>query len=233
MFAEDDLLPLSTLADLVFCERRAALHLVEGIWRDNVFTVEGTHLHAKVNEEAATESRGDLRIARSLRLRSLRLGLSGIADVVEFHRLRGEVEASGLRLEGVGGFWRPFPVEYKRGKMKHERGYEVQLCAQALCMEEMLGAAVPEGAIFYGKSARRIDIAFAPTLREETEAAALRLHDLARSGRTPIRPYEKKCESCSLISICLPKTIGGGRSVEQYLSGVLGEGPEARSGNSP
>jgi CRISPR-associated exonuclease Cas4 len=232
-YQEDDLLALSLLADIIFCDRRAALYLLEGIWKDNLFTVEGTFLHSKVDKEAPTESRGDLRIARGLRLRSLRLGLSGQADVVEFRRLPSEEEASGLRLEGVKGFWRPFPVEYKRGKIKHEKGYEVQLCAQALCVEEMLGAAVLEGAIFYGKSAHRVDIAFTPALRQETGKAALRLHELAQSRQTPIRPYEKKCDSCSLISICLPKTVGGGRSVERYLSGALGAEPEARSGNSP
>lgn len=232
-YQEDDLLALSLLADIVFCDRRAALHLLEGIWKDNLFTVEGTFLHSKVNKEAPTESRGDVRIARGLRLRSLRLGLSGQADVVEFHRLRSEKETLGLRLEGVGGFWRPFPVEYKRGKIKHEKGYEVQLCAQALCVEEMLGAAVPEGAIFYGKSAHRVDIAFTPALRQETGEAALCLHELARSRQTPKRPYEKKCDSCSLISICLPKTVGDGRSVERYLAGVLRESGGVTPGPGP
>lgn len=222
MFAEEDLLPLSLLAHLVFCDRRAALHLIEGIWEDNVFTVEGTHLHAKVHEEAPTESRGDVRIARGLRLRSLRLGLSGQADVVEFHRLPEDKESSqGVRLGGVRGFWRPFPVEYKRGKMRNEKGYEVQLCAQAIALEEMLGTPVPCGGIFYGKSAHRIDVTFSDMLRRETEEAAIRLHELARSKRTPVRPYEKKCDSCSLFPLCLPKAVGRARSVSQYLAETL------------
>jgi len=229
-FSEDDLLPISALADLIFCERRAALHHLEGIWEDNLFTVEGTFLHQKAHSEDRLESRGDERIARSLRLRSLRLGLSGIADVVEFHRLaeaervpgRGtEALPAGVRLPGARGLWQPFPVEYKRGRLRREEGYEVQLCAQALCLEEMLGGAVPAGAVFYGAPRRRLEIIFTEELRGQTETAASRLHAIIGAGKTPVARYEKKCESCSLLSLCLPKTTGAGKSVDRYLSTVI------------
>ncbi|MDP2735313.1 MAG: CRISPR-associated protein Cas4 [bacterium] len=229
-FSEDDLLPVSALADLVFCERRAVLHHVEGIWNDNVFTVEGTFLHRKVDAEDRLESRGDLRIARSLRLRSLRLGLSGIADVVEFHRLpeAGAASASEsgnltvcVPLPGARGLWQPFPVEYKRGRLRREEGYEVQLCAQALCLEEMLGVAVPVGAVFYGQPRRRLEVAFTAGLRAQTESAAARMHELTRSGKTPLARYEKKCDSCSLIGLCLPKTLGKAHTVGNYLLGAF------------
>jgi CRISPR-associated exonuclease Cas4 len=229
-FSEDDLLPVSALADLVFCERRAALHHVEEIWADNVFTVEGTFLHQKAHSEDRLESRGDVRIARGLRLRSLRLGLSGIADVVEFHRLlEGEAAApsqgnslpSGVPLSGARGLWQPFPVEYKRGRLRREEGYEVQLCAQALCLEEMLGVAVPVGAVFYGQPRKRLEVTFSEELRKETETAAARLHELTRAGKTPPARYEKKCESCSLLTLCMPKTTGGRKSVDRYLAGTL------------
>ena len=230
LFSEDDLLPISTLADLFFCERRAALHHLEGIWEDNVFTVEGTYLHQKAHSEDRIESRGDERIARSLRLRSLRLGLSGIADVVEFHRLPEAVVASrtesgglpaGVRLPSARGLWQPFPVEYKRGRLRREEGYEVQLCAQALCLEEMLGGAVPAGAVFYGAPRRRLEIIFTEELRGQTETAAARLHAIIGAGKTPVARYEKKCESCSLLSLCMPKTTGGGKSIDRYLSTVI------------
>lgn len=224
-FSEEDLLPLSALADLVFCERRAALHHLERIWEDNLFTVEGSHLHERVDLHE-TEVRGDLRIARGLFLHSLRLGLSGKADVVEFHRLMSDEEVpgrKGVSLPGVLGFWRPVPVEYKRGQLRREDGYEVQLCAQALCLEEMLEVEIPAGALFYGKSRRRLEITFDAALRSETEKAAARLHELVRSRVTPRAAYTPKCDRCSLLSLCMPKTTGSRRTVRTYLRGVLAE----------
>jgi CRISPR-associated exonuclease Cas4 len=168
-----------------------------------------------------------VRIARGLRLRSLRLGLTGIADVIEFHKeevicgkclVASETPYnSTISLPGVSGLWRPFIVEYKRGRLRHEKSFEVQLCAQALCLEEMLNVHVPEGAVFYGKPRRRLDVAFTPGLRTETEIAAARLHELFNSGRTPPAVYEKKCESCSLMPVCMPKTMNGRRIVDKYI----------------
>ena len=271
-FSEDDLLPVSALADVVFCERRAALHHLEAIWEDNVFTVEGTFMHQRVHSEEPLESRGDLRIARGLRLRSLRLGLSGIADVVEFRRvvgsgpechserseescsdpqtragfparftLNGQGEIPPLRLAqgrndsevlgmtkagaslpGARGLWQPFPVEYKRGRLRREEGYEVQLCAQALCLEEMLTVAVPAGAVFYGQPRKRLEVAFGEDLRRETETAAARLHELIKAGETPPARYEKKCESCSLLTLCMAKALGKAQVVGKYLLEALG-----------
>ena len=228
LFTEEDLLPLSVLADLIFCERRAALHQIEGIWEDNLFTVEGTHLHKKVDDEISTESRADVRISRGLLLHSFTLGLSGKADVVEFHRVDADTSAStglapGIPLAGASGLWRPYPVDYKRGRMRHEEGFEVQLCAQALCLEEMMGVQVPTGAIFYGKPRRRLEVVFDATLRDETTRAAARLHELIRGGKTPVARYEKKCESCSLMSLCLPKVTGSTKSVGKYLANACRE----------
>lgn len=230
-FLEDDLLPLSVLADLLFCERRAGLHQIERAWEDNLFTAEGIILHQKVDDDLPVESRGNMRISRGLMLRSLRLGLIGKADVVEFHLLNdpagipiAEMEP-GMPLDGVSGLWRPYPVEYKRGRIRHEKGFEVQLCAQALCLEEMLNCPVPEGALFYGKNRRRQVVSFDEQLRRETEEAAARLHALIRSGRTPPARYAKKCESCSLINLCMPKVTGVRKNVGRYLSRVLADTP--------
>ncbi len=226
-FSEDDLLPLSLLADLLFCKRRAALHQIERLWEDNLFTVEGTHLHKKANDDQLVESRGDVRISRGLMLRSLSMGLIGKADVVEFHRLRNNQDThlggrgKGVKLGGLSGLWRPYPVDYKRGRIRHEKGFEVQLCAQALCLEEMLGGIVAEGALFYGKSRRRRVVCFDDPLRRTTEEAARRLHELIRSRLTPHARYAKKCESCSLVNLCLPKVSGGGKRVSRYLAKVL------------
>ncbi|HHT9112310.1 MAG: CRISPR-associated protein Cas4 [Planctomycetes bacterium] len=200
-YSEDDLIPISALADFTFCERRAALHFIERIWEDNVFTAEGTILHERVDDASASEVRGNVRIARSVWLRSLVLGLVGKADVVEFHK----TELGGVKLEGASGLWLPFPVEYKRGYLRPERSFEIQLCAQALCLEEMLGGNIPSGAIFYGKTRRRMDVVFDKALRTETEEAAKKVHELIESGITPKAEYSAKCKKCSLLELCLPK----------------------------
>lgn len=230
MYNEGDLLPISLLQHLLFCERRAALVHIEGIWEDNLFTVEGSHLHKKVDNEIPIESRGDVRISRGLLLRSLELGLAGKADVVEFQRANeannipfptSEIKPIAISLADVSGLWKPFPVEYKRGRIRHEEGFEAQLCAQAICLEEMLNCTVPEGAIYYGKPHRRLAIVFDGALREKTREAARRLHELVASGRTPQARYEKKCESCSLFSMCMPKVTGARRSVQGYMAKIL------------
>ncbi len=221
MYTEDDLLPISALQHLLFCERRAALVHIEGLWGENVFTTEGTLLHDRA-DEPGTEVRGDMRIARGLRLRSLRLGLAGIADVVEFHKVE-----NGIPLEGIGGLWYPTIVEYKRGKLRKEDGYEIQLCAQALCLEEMLGAKILSGEIYYGKTKRRLDIVFNEKLRRETEAAAAHLHDLLEGNVTPRAVWGPKCEKCSLVDLCLPKATGGKGSVEDYLKKVVTNPPQS------
>jgi len=228
MHSEDDLLPLSALQHLLFCPRRAALVHIEGVWDESRATAEGSILHERVHS-SGSESRGDVRIARSLRLHSLRLGLVGQADVVEFHRLPDAGPAqeasgslpAGVALTGVKGLWKPFPIEYKVGRLRHERAYEVQLCAQALCLEEMLNVQVPQGALYYGKTARRLQIAFDERLRKDTEEAARRLHDLIGSGKTPTARYEKKCGECSLLNVCMPKVTGVRHNVGSYVQKEL------------
>lgn len=172
-------------------------------------------MHERV-DEAGRESRGRIRTVNGLPLRSLRLGLSGKADAVEFHR-EGEDDS------GDASVWRPFPVEYKRGKPKQNDCDLVQLCAQALCLEEMLGVAVPEGALYYGKPRRRLAVVFDDALREKTKEAARRLHELIASGRTPQARHEKKCESCSMLSVCMPKITGSHRSVQRYMAQALAQ----------
>jgi CRISPR-associated exonuclease Cas4 len=147
-------------------------------------------------------------------VRSFRLGLVGKADVVEFHRKSASQEAGLAK-------WVPFPVEYKRGKPKKDNCDKVQLCAQALCLEEMLDVEVPCGALFYGKRRRRTDVVFDGALRRQTEETAIRLHELIASGQTPKPVYTPKCDSCSLAHMCLPKTLEKRRSVKRYLSKLV------------
>ena len=209
MYCEDDLLPLSALQHLAFCPRQCALIHIERAWSENFFTAQGRVLHERVHQENA-ERRRDIRVEYGMPLRSLRLGLSGKADVVEFHRRED-------------GNWQPFPVEYKRGRRKPDNRDAVQLCAQALCLEEMRKTAVPLGAFYYGRERQRAEVKFDENLRKETEETAQRLHRLIDSGVTPPPVYEAKCDTCSLLELCLPKTIQNKKSVSGYLAAMAEE----------
>jgi CRISPR-associated exonuclease Cas4 len=209
MYSPEDLIQLSALQHMVFCERQCALIHIEQTWAESGRTAEGRIMHEHVRDESRA-SRGDVRIDYGVSLRSLRLGLIGKADVVEFHHQ-------------PDGSWLPFPVEYKRGKPKADDCDKVQLCAQAICLEEMLSVDIPAGALFYGETRHRLDVVFDVALRRETEETAGRAHALIVSGRTPSPIYEKRCESCSLMADCLPKTIQKRRSVRNYLTRMLAE----------
>lgn len=210
MMDETDLLPLSALQHLMFCERQCALIHIEQAWLENRYTAEGRVLHDRVHESDA-EQRGEVRIVRGLRMRSLELGLIGQADVVEFRK-----QANGTE--------QPFPVEFKRGRPKPDECDEIQLCAQAMCLEEMLGVDVPDGAIFYGKPRRRHAVTFNQSLRELTRKQATRLHELVASGHTPPATYiAKKCDTCSLMPICQPKTQQQAQAIDDYMKRMVSE----------
>ncbi|MCF6148370.1 MAG: CRISPR-associated protein Cas4 [Candidatus Kuenenia sp.] len=202
----DDLISLSALNHYIYCPRRCALIHIEQLWGENQFTAEGRIIHDKV-DTADRESRGNIRIEYGVPLRSFRLGLIGKADVVEFHR--------------EGKRWRPFPVEYKRGKPKKDNCDKVQLCAQAICLEEMLHCTITEGALFYGTTRRRQDVIFDTDLRAETDETAKNVHDLIRSGITSKPEYSKKCKSCSLVELCMPKVCGIAGKAGRYLAGFI------------
>jgi CRISPR-associated exonuclease Cas4 len=215
MFSDDELMPISALQHLAYCPRRCALVHLEGIWTENVQTAEGRVLHQRVHEAPSEMSHG-VRVVRGLRLCSLDWGLIGVTDVVEFHPLADET-ASGVALAGLPGRWRPFPVEYKRGRRKPEVSYLVQLCAQALCLEEMLNTTVPDGALYHGQSHRRQAVTFDAHLRQRTQDLARALHELIAAGHTPAPQHGPKCRYCSLSAACLPK-LPPSRSARRYLS---------------
>lgn len=213
---DDDLLMISALQHLLFCERQCALIHVEQLWIENLFTVRGEIMHKKAHD-GAVEFRDGIRIERGIPLRSNKLGLIGRADVVEFHKKKkGDFINSKVPLL-------PFPVEYKLGKPKENSCNEVQLCAQAICLEEMLTCVVPEGALFYGKTKRRKNVVFTCDLRRLTEKTARRLHEIVNNGITPRPLYEKyKCDNCSLLNLCVPK-ISQKHSVNSYLEKIINE----------
>jgi CRISPR-associated exonuclease Cas4 len=205
-YNEEDLIQLSALQHFMYCERQCALIHIEQLWSENLFTAEGRIMHDKV-DSAHRESRGKIRIEYGVPLRSLRLGLIGKADVVEFHRKDDSI-------------WMPFPVEYKRGKPKPDDCDKVQLCAQAICLEEMLNVEIPEGALFYGQTRHRKDVVFDKKLRMETEDTATKVHELIASGITPKAEYSEKCKLCSLLNLCLP---GVSRKASNYLMKAVEE----------
>ncbi|MES2819620.1 MAG: CRISPR-associated protein Cas4 [Pseudomonadota bacterium] len=201
---EDDLVALSALQHYLYCPRQCALIHVEQLWAENRHTAEGRLLHERA-DQPHTEQRHGVRTATAMPLVNQALGIAGIADVVEFHQ--GD---TGERV---------YPVEYKRGRPKKHRADEVQLCAQALCLEAMLGQAVSEGALFYGKTRRRKVVAFDEALRTLTLETIEATRALIRSGRTPGAEYQpRRCDACSLIELCQPQLLGRNKSVNTWLA---------------
>lgn len=184
---EEDFLPLSALQHMVFCERQCALIHVERVWADNELTVQGALVHATAHA-GRPETRDHVRVLRGVALVSRELRVRGVADVVEHH---------------ADGRW--VPVEYKRGRPKAADCDRVQLCAQAMCLEEMLGAAVPRGVLYYGATRRRQDVVLDSGLRQLTRDTAERLHRVVDSGLTPPAVVAPKCARCSLRAVCLPE----------------------------
>ena len=188
-YPEADFIPLSALQHYLYCPRQCALIHLDRAWEENVFTAEGRILHERAHS-GETESRKTVRTVTSLALSSKRLGISGVADVVEFH-------------EGKGS-WQPYPVEYKRGRPKKSDADRVQLCAQALCLEEMLDIPVPEGALFYGQTRRREFVRFDEALRHLTGETIAAVHRLFGQTKRPLPVNDKRCKACSLKDDCLP-----------------------------
>ena len=191
---DDDLLPMSGLQHLAFCERQCALIHIERIWTENELTAEGRILHERVDLPGLS---GQGRIARAVQLRSDRLGLVGRADVVEF-----------LPPATPGGGEVPFPVEYKRGRTIERLPDRIQLCAQAMALEEMTGVPVPRGALFYHASRRRVVVEFDAALRAETQSLAARLREMLTAGTIPKAVLQPKCRRCSLLEPCQPARAG-------------------------
>lgn len=212
---EDDFIMLSALTHFIFCERRCALVHIEQNWEENIHTIQGKHFHEHV-DDSFSESRNGIRLARSLRLHSFKLGLIGIADIVEFH-----ISKHGIKLHDVDGLWSPSPVEFKSGKPKQDSSDEIQLCAQALCLEEMLNTQIEKGFFFYGKPRRRFQVILSDVLRLETKKTIQMVRHLFQSGITPPAQYEKKCESCSLLEICMPKIASKTKNVLRYLNNMI------------
>lgn len=216
MFTDnDDLLALSGVQHYAFCPRQWALIHIEQQWEDNGLTVDGNIMHERCHDEEIREKRGDTLIVRGLRVTSYELGLSGICDIVEFHS-----DGQGAALFGEEGLWLPIPVEYKRGRKKSGDEDRVQLCAQAMALEEMFCCHLSRGFLFYGETKRREPVSLGGDLRGRTKDIARRMHvDFAR-GYTPPAKWRSACRSCSCVDICAPE-LEKKPSVNDYLAEMV------------
>lgn len=215
-YTTDQLLPLSGIQHFVFCRRQWALIHVERQWQENALTAQGRIVHQRVDDPFFTEARKGLVVARSVPVSSYTLGLTGVCDVVEFRQ-----SPQGFALPGRDGLYQCAPVEYKRGQPKQTPADEVQLTAQAMCLEEMLLTAIPTGYLYYAQTRHRLAIDLTPERREFVRQMAAEMHNYFARGHTPrVKPF-KGCRSCSLAEVCLPalerKAPAASYYIEQYL----------------
>jgi len=215
-YTSDELLPLSGIQHFVFCRRQWALIHVERQWQENALTVEGKLLHKRADDPFFTETRKGVITARSVPIASYRLGLAGVCDVVEFTE-----SPEGVQLPGRESLFLPAPVEYKRGKEKHDHSDESQLCAQAICLEEMLSVAIPAGYLYYGETRHRVEGELTAELRELVRDMSEEMHAYFQRGYTPRVKTSKACRSCSLADICLPvlqeKVMPASKYIQQQI----------------
>lgn len=215
MYNEDDYLQLSGLQHFAFCRRQWALVHIENLWAENLRTADGRIMHEKAHDTGATESRGNIKITRGMYIHSTELGISGQCDVVEFRS-----DPSGVQMPGWEGKWIPFPIEYKRGSAKTTDADRLQLCAQAMCLEEMLCCPVPRGALFYGETHRREIVECGDDLRNQVKAMLTEMHAYFQRGYTPKAKRTKSCNACSLNALCIPALMKSG-SVKDYMRGSM------------
>lgn len=211
-YPPEEFLQLSGLQHFQFCRRQWALIHIENQWSENILTIDGKILHNRVDDPFFSESRAGVIIARSMPVSSRRLGLAGTCDLVEF------IPApDGITLYGLNGFFSPIPIEYKRGTPKLDDCDNVQLCAQAICLEEMLSTTIPKGYFFYGETRRRHELIFTEELRSKVKTITKEMHKYFSSGYTPKVKASKVCKACSLSDICLPVLQEKTQSAKKYI----------------
>lgn len=223
-YTQDNLLPLSGIQHFLFCRRQWALIHIEQQWKENMLTAEGRIMHKRADNPFFTETRNGVITARSVPVASYRLGLSGVCDVVEFLPSpygRGAGGEGCVKLPNREGMYLPSPIEYKRGREKRDHSDETQLCAQAMCLEEMLSTRISRGYLFYGEARHRVEIEFTSELRTLVEDMSAEMHNYFSQGYTPKVKTHKGCRSCSLADICLPKlqekVVAASRYIKQNI----------------
>lgn len=203
-YTEDDMLMLSGIQHYAFCPRQWALIHIEQQWNENLLTMEGQIMHQHVDDPFYRQKMGDHICLRAVNLASKELGLYGVSDIVELHPSDSDVDT--ITHPKYPGRWKPFPVEYKHGKPKHDDVDIVQLVAQAMCLEELYGIRIHKGAIYYGATRRRLDVEITDELRDTVKVYAKNMYEIFVSGRTPSATKQPYCRSCSLLDICMPES---------------------------
>lgn len=221
-YPDDDLLPLSGIQHFAFCPRQWALIHIEKLWAENVLTVEGKFLHEKADDPYFAETRQGVRTVRALPVVSKELGLQGVIDVMEISNA------------GTGQEQKMTIIEYKRGRSKPDERDEVQICAQAICVEEMLGVSQQYGYLFYGQTRRRVQVGYSPELRQKVEEYAFQMHEIYKTEKTPLAIRSKKCRNCSMVDLCVPDLAAKTGKVQKYIAkkiaGIIKEEGAAREG---
>lgn len=216
-YREEDFLMLSGIQHYAFCPRQWAFIHIEQQWKENYFTIMGNIMHENAHNKDFTEKRKDMVITRGMPVFSRTLGIRGDCDVVEFHR-----DANGIPLKNYDGTYQPYPVEYKRGKPKEHDADALQLCAQAMCLEEMLVCKISKGFLYYGETRRRLELLFDEELRQKVISSFEKMHLLYEKRYTPKGKTTKACKACSLAELCIPK-LNRNKSVADYLEQMLKE----------
>ena len=216
-YKEEDFLLLSGIQHYIFCKRQWALIHIEQQWQENLRTIEGAILHEKTHDDTIREKRGDLIISRGMGVFSPSMGIVGSCDVVEFYK-----DPDGVNIFGRNGTYKVIPVEYKRGKPKEIESDAMQLCAQAMCLEEMLLCKIPKAYLFYGEIKRRQEIVLDEILRKSVIAMVKEMHELFDKRYTPKVKPSKSCKACSLVDICMPRLCKN-PSVRSYIKNNLME----------
>lgn len=214
---EDEYLDIAGIQHFTFCKRQWALIHIEQEWKDNVLTVEGNIIHEKAHDKTSREKRGNILIVRNLEIKSTSLKAHGFCDIVEFH-----VDKDGVALEGLEQLWKPIPIEYKRGKSKASDADRLQLCTQAICLEEMFDCRIDKAYLFYHEINHREEVALDEILRNKVSSSFLEMSKYYDRRYTPKVKTSKKCNSCSLIDICLPQ-LNVSVSVIKYVSQRIDE----------
>ena len=216
-YNEEDFLLLSGIQHFAFCRRQWALIHIEQQWLENLRTVEGNILHEKAHDDGFSEKRGDITISRGMAVFSRTLGVSGVCDIVELHKC-----ADGVTIFGREGLYKPVPVEYKRGKPKENEADILQLCGQAMCLEEMLLCEIKEAHMYYGETRHRMKVVLDSDLRERVKETLHEMHELYSRRHTPKVKPTKSCKACSLADICMPRLCNS-PSVAKYIKDSLKE----------
>ena len=213
---DDDSIPISAIKQYIYCKRRFGLIFIDREWGSNYKIVEGDLLHNKVNDPYFNEKRGDIYVSRSIPVYSDKLNVYGIADIVEFTKCD-----SGVKLEGKYGLWSINPIDYKNGKPEQSGADECQLCAVALCLEEMFSTDIIKGDLFYGKLKRRVEVIFTEELREKTLYAIADITKMLDELSIPEKPVNQICSLCSLVDICLPEAFNKTRRNRSDITNLI------------